>query len=299
MTTPEAVSFELFPEANLKLNDYKEKLKAIDGQEKAAWSQAMMRPNLESLQGVAIDELRLPETLLNKPVEQRTLKDYQDVLTGKIRDSGIKALYSIHKIAAGQEVEVAAYPVMLEVKKLLAKQPTKFAEDRSFVAMALWATGGKPRAEKVVEAKVKQRVDEGDTVKAAISKETKKDVNKVVKPRKKRGADVKPRKLNEDVTAAVARVEDAIQQAGLAKDAGKATPEQKFLLEAFQIMNRATDGSDAQRRAAYSWLAEVMDSGKSLKEKLALFQEGMTTVVSNFKKGAARKFTSIDKDRSC
>lgn len=294
LTTPKSVQFDTHPEAFTKLEDYKAKVDSINGKEKAAWSQAMMKPNLESLQRVAMDELRLPETLLQKPVAERTLKDYQDALSDKVRDRGIKALYALHKMSGGHDVELQAKGVAEEVRKLLAEEPTKFAEDRSFVAMALWATGKKPRSEKVVEAKVKKDVNEGSTVKSALNKQNKKDVNKLTKPRKKRGADIKPRKQDADVTAAVNRVTDAIQQAGLAKDAGKATPEQKFLLEAFQAANRATDGSDAQRRAAYSWLAEVMDSGKSLSEKLGSFKKGLTRLVANFKNASAKKFTSID-----
>jgi hypothetical protein len=279
MTTPEAVSFELFPEANLKLNDYKEKLKAIDGQEKAAWSQAMMRPNLESLQGVAIDELRLPETLLNKPVEQRTLKDYQDALVDKVRDRGIKALYSIHKISAGQEVELQARGVAEEVKKLLAEQPTKFAEDRSFVAMALWATGKKPRAEKVVEAKVKTRVDEGDTIKAAISKETKTDVKKVVKA--KRGADKQKRKVNEKVTQRVETIEQEAMAAGLAVDAKKATADQKVLVDAYRYASEQSGGDATSLRAMLSSLGKIWASGKSADEKLRLFKGSVNTIKTN------------------
>jgi len=278
-TAPAAVSFELFPEANLKLNDYKEKLKALDGQEKAAWAQAMMRPNLESLQGVAMDELRLSETLLNKPVEQRTLKDYQDALVDKVRDRGIKALYSIHKISAGQEVELQARGVAEEVKKLLAGEPTKFAEDRSFVAMALWATGKKPRAEKVVEAKVKTRVNEGATVKEAMSKETKKDVKKVV--RAKRGADKKKRKVNEKVTKRVETIEQEAMAAGLAVDNGKATPDQKILVDAYRYASEQSGGDAASLRAMLSSLGKIWSSGMSAEDKLKSFKSSVKTIKTN------------------
>lgn len=282
LTTPKSVQFDTHPEAFTKLEDYKAKVDSINGKEKAAWSQAMMKPNLESLQRVAMDELRLPETLLQKPVAERTLKDYQDALSDKVRDRGIKALYSLHKMSGGHDVELQAKGVAEEVRKLLAEEPTKFAEDRSFVAMALWATGGKPRSEKVVEAKIKKDVEEGETVKKAVAKQTKVDVKKVVKA--KRGADKKKRKVNEKVTARVNGIEQLAMSAGLAVDNGKATADEKVLVDAYRFASEQSGGDAAGLRAMLSSLSKIWSSGKSADEKLRLFKSSVSTIKNNLER---------------
>lgn len=284
---PDDVPLELYTTARTRYDEYDMLVRKLNQEERAKVKSALVKPNVMSLQKVAMDDLQLPEKLLGKPVADRTLKDYEDVLTGQLSDRGIKVIYSMHKRAAGLEVEEIVKPLADEVEKMLRKEPTAFAEDRAFVAASLWALGERPTPLKVVKERVEKKVKEGEKVSKAVASVNKKDAARAVK--KVRGADKKKRKVNEAVTQRVEGIEQEVKQAGEAADARKANEEQKILLDAYRYASEQSGGDEATFRAMMSSLSKVWSSGKSKEDKLKEFKGKVQTILQNKQATRERK----------
>ena len=214
LAKPDVITEELAPASVERLKKFQESVSAAEQLKKMRLQELPKIGKVTDLLGFSVGELRLPESLLQKPVVERSFEDYKTALEGKVSERGQEVMFVMHKLIAGEEEGLLAGPhkeMAEEVKKVLRGEPTKFAGDRSFVSMALWATGKMPLLDTQVEKKVKQKVaKEGKTPGEAV-----KEINKA-QMRRVRGADVKPRKKQEAVTNRVNEMQRAINEAGVA-----------------------------------------------------------------------------------
>ncbi len=286
LAKPDMVIEELAPASSERLKSFNEAVKAAEQLKQLRLKELPNLGKSNDLLGVSLGELKLPEGLLQKPVAERTFEDYKTSLDGKVSERGQEVMFVMHKLIAGDEAGLLAGPhkeMAEEVKKVLRGEPTKFAGDRSFVSMALWATGKMPKTDTQVEKKVKQKVTkEGKTPGEAV-----KEVNKA-QLKRVRGADVKPRKKQEAVTNRVNEMQRAINEAGVAV---KKTPEQQAVLDAYLFANSHpdNDGSEDTQRALLSSMAKSWATYPEPTQRLQNFKNQVAKILENRKKAAERK----------
>lgn len=178
---PEVLN-SLTPGAKERVERFQEKVKELEGVKRVRMDALKSVGGTQDVLGVTIDELRLPEVLLNKSAEERVFEDYKAALDGKVSDRGQQVLFAMHKLAAGKRDELMSGPhkeIAEEVEKVLNGEGTKFAGDRSFVSMALWATGRKPKSDVEYKKKVEKKMKEGKTTKEAVVEVNQEELVKV------------------------------------------------------------------------------------------------------------------------
>jgi hypothetical protein len=161
----------LTPGAKERIERFQLKLKELEGVKKARLNELGRVGSTQTLLGVTLDDLRLPETLLQKDAASRTIDDYRSALAGKVSDRGQEVMFVMHKLLAGKEEELMSGPhkeMAEEVRKVLRGEKTKFANDRSFVSLALWTTGKRPLSDAEVKVKVDKKLKEGKTTQEAV-----------------------------------------------------------------------------------------------------------------------------------
>lgn len=280
----------LAPEAKERIEKFQLKLKELDAVKKSRMDQMKVIGGAGDLLGVALDELKIPESLLQKSAGERAFEDYKNALDGKVSERGQQVIYSMHQLAAGKREELMAGPhreVAEEVEKVLQGKGTKFASDRSFVSMALWATGKKPLSDVEVKAKVEKKVKEGNTTKEAVVKVNQKQLAKV------RGVDKAPRKKQVQVTERVQAMQTLVNEAAAAK---KPDENQKALVDAYTFANSNPNvsGDEATMRALLSAMSKAWQKYEKPAERLQNFKNQVNKIVENTNKAKRRKELPVE-----
>lgn len=285
-----------FPVAKASMDRYVQQMRQLEKEKKRVIKDLRASPgDATTLFNVAVHEMKLPETLLNKPVEQRTISDYEGVLKGKLTKLGIKMVQDLHRKRAGLE---PLYPDMWEK----FQRRTKSKEEKEEVveaAAGVVAQEGKMNDEKL-NAIVESEVGKGKTLAEAESKAT----NALVQEAKKiiNKPTGRPKGRTDEVKQRIGKTFQEVFEAGNRADLARGKPmnnRDTFLLNAERHISSIDEGELAIREDLYNLLGRIMEDtskpGESFAAKYARFLTASKTVVNNRK--AKRKEVEIRETR--
>ena len=298
-----------FDPAKELVQEYAQKLKQINKVKGGNLSRiAKSDANLDSVMGLVEEDLKLPETLLSTPVEQRTVEQYQKALGTKLSDNAIKLIRMKHMEVAQGENFAPEFPKLWEEynSALTGKFEGSIDDRYELITASLLATGKFPKVVKAQKKAVKEAKVEGQTAAEANVNATKKvavlsraeqraavrakqAADKATDPLKaavdtrvaaakaavapivekpKGGAPLGPRKATVDKNTAM---EERIQLAGKALSP---TDDDRFFIIASQMID------PANRAKGLNWLSKVATEHAPLPltQKLLKFQAGLKTL---------------------
>ncbi len=251
--------------------------------------------DLDQVMGLVENDLKLPETLLSKPVVSRTLEDYQKALGTKLSDNAVKLIRMKHMQVESGKAFTPEFPELWKAYEdaITGKFSGSINDRYELITASLLATGKFPRVVKAQKKAVKQAAKEGLT-KAEVSAEVTQTLATTTK------ADELKTKVAERVAAAEAVVKAAepkVAKPKMGRPAGpskktvdkNATMEERILLASkvvaptdedrfFMIASGMID--PAARAKSLNWMHKVATEHAALPlaQKLAKFQSGLNTV---------------------
>ncbi len=272
---------EDYPGAKEMMEKFDKDLKAIEGERNRAMGQVKFSD--DTLLGTAIEELKLPETLLAKPVAERTFEDYDAVLGGVLSKEGAMRLFRRHMLDATGNDPAPEFKFLSDVSPSGVKKA--FEERLRAVNAELIAKGRKPVTDVEFIKQAKMLVEEGIPLNEAREKvvakkekqlnreEGAKEVKRVMPKSPGR-----PKGQTPDKAAKVAAIKKLVEEATLA---GEPTEEQKFLAAAGEHVGEHGQNNPELMDRMYSFLANRWkDTNMPLAERFATFVKGVRTVVS-------------------
>jgi len=155
-----------FDPAKAEVLRYAEALKQINKVKGGNLSRiAKSDADLNKVMGLVEEDLKLPDTLLNTPVEQRTVEQYQRALGTKLSDNAIKLIRMKHMEIAQGEKFVPEFPKLWEeYQKALTTGFSGSVDDRyELITASLLANGRFPKVVRAQKKVVKQVAVEGQT----------------------------------------------------------------------------------------------------------------------------------------
>lgn len=248
--------------------------------------------DLEKVMGLVEEDLKLPETLLNTPVEARTAAQYQQALGSKLSDNAIKLIRMKHlELAQGENFQPEFPKLWEEYQKALTGKFEGSIDDRyELITASLLANRKFPKVVKAQKKVVKKVKDEGLT-----EKEAAKEVTDALVVEDK--ADSLKKAVAERMAAAKAAEVPAVEKAKPGRKEGptkatldkNASMEERILLASkalnptdedrfFIIANKMID--PANRAKGLNWLSKVATEHAPLPlpQKLLKFQAGLKTI---------------------
>lgn len=285
-----------FTPAKTLVQEYAQKLKQINKVKGGNLSRiAKSDADLDTVMGLVEEDLKLPDTLLSTPVEQRTVEQYQKALGTKLSDNAVKLIRMKHMEFAQGENFVPEFPKLWEEhNKALTTGFEGSIDDRyELITASLLAKGKFPKVVKAQKKAVKKAAAEGLTkVEAA------KEVTQTL------AAEAKVDPLKAAVAARVAAAKAAVEPIVPAAEKPKVgrpagpTPETQrkadLMEQRIELAGKALNPTDddrffliasnflspENRTSGLSYLFKVAgrDSKLPLEKRLAIFTSGVKTL---------------------
>lgn len=290
MQNPSVIGFD---PAKTLVQEYAQKLKQINKVKGGNLSRiAKTDADLDTVMGLVEEDLKLPDTLLSTPVEQRTVEQYQKALGTKLSDNAVKLIRMKHMEIAQGENFVPEFPKLWEEyqKALTGKFEGSIDDRYELITASLLATRRFPKVVKAQKKVVKKVKDEGLT-----EKEAAKEVTDALVAEDK--ADSLKKAIAERMAAAKAAEAPTVEKAKPGRKEGptkatldkNASMEERILLASkalnptdedrfFIIANKMID--PANRAKGLNWLSKVATEHAPLPlpQKLLKFQAGLKTI---------------------
>lgn len=256
-----------YPDAQSMLEGYDMEVRMAKGEAEKA--KRMVKWSDEKVMGVALDELKLPDVLLGKPVSERKLEDYETALGGVMSPEGLKRVWRRHVM---DETGVDPAPEMGSLVESGRKKGVK--ERMEAVNAEKVAKGEKVLTDGEVKRKVEKEKKNGLPEKEAAEKVVAKEERKQDKKSRK-GIGGAPKGPRQATTLLRGEIKQRIQTA---YEVQKKGDEENFLLKADQLVSERSDADPVVMERMYSWLGKVWGMPMSPQERFKVFEKGLVQV---------------------